>query len=84
VVLNVPGYFLMSFINFGCTALKQHLEVLRVDIEVIVSDLDHFLLLLVLSLELTELSSETFNAFSHALLLLFSELETMIFLSAEL
>jgi len=84
VVLDIPGDLLVSFINLGCAALKQHFEVLRVNVEVVIANFDYFFLLVIQSLKFPELSSQTINSLTNALLLLFGKLETVILLGSKL
>jgi hypothetical protein len=84
VVLDVPSDLFLCLFNLASVSFQQHFEVIRINIEIIVANLDHLLLDLVHLRELGELLAESFDLLTNALFLFFGELETMIFLGSEL
>jgi hypothetical protein len=84
VVLNVPGNFLLGLFDLVGIAVQKHLEVLGVNVEIISADLDYFFLLVILLEELVEVLSKSLNLFANALLLLFSEFQTVVLFSSKL
>lgn len=72
---NVVGYFLLGLLNAGIVLLRQHLEeivILRINVEVILMDLEHLFLSLILLHEASELLSEGSDLLPDAILLLLS------------
>lgn len=79
-----PGDLLGSFLSRSEILLFEEFEVLGIDVEIVVAQLDNLIFAFVNLGQLGELSAQFSNLCAHTFLFSFSQLESVVFLSAEL
>ena len=84
VLFNLPLFFSLGLLNLGFRSLDQHIEEIRVDVEVLLGHLDDVFDFLVLIDDLREAITERSNLSTYLSFLLLSDLKLTVLFGTEL